>query len=389
MTLAATQTVVRRWQKKLFVKPETAFDTFDDASSALGTAEALDNESFEAGITRPKNEDNSNTGTAGRPKPTEGRDDGSWSYDVAMRPSGAAGTPPQEHQLLFALFGDYVNAGGTSDTYSFDSTVKRCLTLFEDDGDIAQIHKGALINSGKLSFDGAGNVAWEFEGKHATTLLSGTDALNGAITDVATNMTVDDASKYDEGTRILIEAEIVLVGTIDYGSNVIQITRGHSGTSNVAHSDNVAVTGLKPSHALIGAKIVRPVTLTLDDGEGATAVDIISGFFMVDKKLKEFNDETGTVKMTGGEYDVKKVSLEITMRLYRDQLYLLNGINRDLSFAGVLQIGNTAGRTATVTMPTLVGLKAPIEEGDNEVIVTRTFEAFENAGDDEATFVFT
>lgn len=390
MSLAATQTTMRGWQRKLFVKLETAFDALDDTAGVIGAGDAVDNEEFEAGITRPKNEDNSNTGTAGRSKPTEGRDDGSWTYKVAKRPSGSAGTPPQEHELLFALFGDYANVGATSDTYSFDSTVKRCLSFVEDMGDATQIHTGALINTGSMEFDGAGNVMWEFEGKHASTVISGTDQLNGALDNSQTDVVVDDASKYDVGSRILVESEIMLITAINYATNTLTVTRGYSATTPATHIDDSTVTGLKPTHALVGAKIVQPIALTLDDGDGALSVDIISGKFTVDKQLKEFNDETSTVKMTGGEFDVKKVSLEITMRLYRDQLYLLNSINRNLSFAAVLTTGNTAGRTSTLTLPQMVGLHVPIEApGDTEIIVTRTFEAFENAGDDEATLVYT
>ena len=110
---------------------------------------------------------------------------------------------------------------------------------------------------------------------------------------------------------------------------------------------------------------------------------------MIDKQLDEHNDETNTEKMTGGSYDVKKITLEIEMRLYRNQLYILDSMREDKTFSGVLTVGDTAGRIYTFTLNTMVGLHIPIELADVEQTVTRTFEFFENAGDDELSLVVT
>ncbi len=388
MAVATGKTVSVKYQQKVHAKLETTFDVLNDTAGPLVAADAVDNTSFEAGIETPRNEDNSNTGSAGRPKTTTGRDDGSAKLSTDARPSGAAGTPPQEHLFLLALFGSYVNSPATSDTYNFDSSVVNCMSLVVNRGDFTEIHTGFILNTAKLEFDGDGNVNWEFDGKHATTLKAGTDALDGAITDVATNITLDDAKKFDVGTRITIESEIMLV-TARPTITTLTVTRGYSGTSNVAHIDDTVVTGLKPVHALTGAKITRPNILTLDDGDGSVAIQIMKGTVNWDKQLKEFNDETNTNKMTGGVYGVKKITLEIEMRLYRNQLFILDSIKEDKTFSGTLVIGDTAGRTFTFTLNQMTGLKVPFEESDVEQIVTRTFEFFENAGDDEMDLVIT
>ena len=388
MAVATGKQTSKKYQQTLHMKLETTFDTLDDSAGPLVAGDAIDNTSFEAGVEIPRNEDASNTGTAGRPKSTTGREDGSLKQSVDARPSGSAGTPPQEHLMLFALFGNYVNTGGVSDAYTFDSDVVRFYSLVNNRGDMTEIHTGFILGSGKMEFDGAGNVNWEFDGKHATTVKAGTDALDGAIDNAVTTLTLDDAKKFDVDYRITVETEIMLVLTRPTATT-ITVTRGYSGTAAAAHIDNTVVTGLKPAHALIGAKITRPVTLTLDDGDGSLTVKVMKGTLTIDKQLKEFNDETDTAKMVGGVYDVKKITLEIEMRLYRNQLYILDSINNDKTFSGVLTVGDTAGRIYTYTLNTMVGLSVPIEESDVEQIVTRTFEFFENAGDDELSLLVT
>lgn len=79
-------------------------------------------------------------------------------------------------------------------------------------------------------------------GFHETLINRSETNLNGAITDSATSITVDDATNYPaEGYfRILIESELIECYGKS-GSNLLVANRGIEGTSAVAHSDGIAV----------------------------------------------------------------------------------------------------------------------------------------------------
>lgn len=66
--------------------------------------------------------------------------------------------------------------------------------------------------------------------------------LNGAISNVATTVTVSDASSFPSSPqfRVLVEDELMLVTAIS-GSD-FTVTRGIEGTSNVSHSTGLAIT---------------------------------------------------------------------------------------------------------------------------------------------------
>ena len=68
--------------------------------------------------------------------------------------------------------------------------------------------------------------------------------LNGAITDVATSITVTDGSIFpvDSDFRILIEDEIMKVTQV--ATNTLTVERGAESTANVAHSDTTQVDAI-------------------------------------------------------------------------------------------------------------------------------------------------
>jgi len=72
------------------------------------------------------------------------------------------------------------------------------------------------------------------------TLADLTDSLNGSITSNATTITVADASLFQEGNILLIDAEQMWVSSVATATEVLTVTRNYSGTQ-ASHSDTVAV----------------------------------------------------------------------------------------------------------------------------------------------------
>jgi hypothetical protein len=77
------------------------------------------------------------------------------------------------------------------------------------------------------------------------------DALNGAIDDVVTSLTVTDASAFptDGNFRILIDSEIMLVTAVS--TNTFTVVRGQEGTTAASHSDATPVTQLMTRGSLL------------------------------------------------------------------------------------------------------------------------------------------
>lgn len=65
--------------------------------------------------------------------------------------------------------------------------------------------------------------------------------LNGSITSTATTITVDDASPFQEGHILLIDAEQVWVSDVALSTEILTVTRNYSGTQ-ATHADNAVVT---------------------------------------------------------------------------------------------------------------------------------------------------
>lgn len=70
------------------------------------------------------------------------------------------------------------------------------------------------------------------------------DTINGALTDVATSVVVDDADFGINGILLQIDDEIMLATAWDEGTKTFTVTRGYAGTTAAAHSDGAEIRNL-------------------------------------------------------------------------------------------------------------------------------------------------
>lgn len=88
-----------------------------------------------------------------------------------------------------------------------------------------------------------------------------TDQLNGAIaTTGATSVVVDDASKFQVGSTLLVESEQMLVTALDESANSLTVVRGYAGTTAATHVDNMSVLIMLPAIAENQSTPLSPIT---------------------------------------------------------------------------------------------------------------------------------
>lgn len=76
------------------------------------------------------------------------------------------------------------------------------------------------------------------------------DQLNGAISSTsAGTFTLDDASKVQVGSLLLIESEVIRVTAFDETTNVVTGDRGYAGSTAATHVDNMSVLIMAPAIA--------------------------------------------------------------------------------------------------------------------------------------------
>lgn len=73
------------------------------------------------------------------------------------------------------------------------------------------------------------------------TLLNQRDALNGSVTSAATSWTVDTGEKFQVGSVLKVDDEVVRVTSVS--SDTLTVTRNYGGTQ-ASHADNAVIVGL-------------------------------------------------------------------------------------------------------------------------------------------------
>lgn len=378
------ETISNKYQEAIHAKLETTFDDFPDAlATAISAADSIDHEIADFQISRPAKVDPTVNGSRSSLERLLQRIDGEWSLESAFRPSGTAGTAPDETDILEAALGNHTNDPGNSDTYSLSSTARKSLGVYINRGFFGEFFTGCMVDTWEFSFDGENEALWKFAGKCADGVRAGTDNLDGAITSDATSVTVINGKNYEAGARFLVESEIMKISSIS--GNVLTVVRAWQNTTEVTHADSVATSPIAPTHAITGSPVVSPTILTLSD----VTFDVMSGKIAVAEGLKVFNDETQTTKASGFTRKTREVTAEFEMRLYNDQFHILQKFIAQDQFNLSLTHGNTAGKRIVFTGSQVEGEIEGIPFGDEEQVVTLKLVFLGSSGDDELSISYT
>ena len=383
-------TVANKFEEELYIVDEVTYNSDPSSAAAgFGSGDSVDTINKEAGKTRNSKIDEAINGTRSNLARILQRNEGTFSFEVPLRPSGTAGTAPGEDLLLGSALGVSSNVPATSQTYTPDAS-RKSLAAYIKRGFFGEFFTGLVVDSWKLTIDGENEAMWTFEGPLADGRRAGADTVaGGGVTSDATTLTVTNGLNYEANTQILLASEIMQVTSVS--GNDLTVVRGFAGTTNVTHASDVAVGPLDPTFVSTGTSIVGPVTITFDTGSGAVTFDVMSIEISGAEAVKMFNDETQTTFATGFTKNRRSYTAAVEMRLYSDQFHILQSFTQQDGFTVIITIGETAGRIVTITSATTVveGEIEGIPFNDDEQVVPLNLVFLASAGDDELSIAYT
>ena len=220
-----------------------------------------------------------------------GRKNCNFSIEMANRPSGSAGTPPDYHDFLRQAFGTYSTPSSTATYTLLKDPSALSLSAYRMLEGVQEGFVGGIVQSVQFNWGGDQFGTINFSGKAADILFAGTDAANGSGSS-ATSLIVDEGgyfSKYG----------IISVATA--ATTAIQIT-GHDGTNTLTigsstWADNDAVIPYLPAPTLAGNPLYGTTGSLSFDG-GSSTISHISGSVSMDTGMDTFDREYGSATPT-------------------------------------------------------------------------------------------
>jgi hypothetical protein len=194
------------------------------------------------------------------------RDAGSVKVPTLLRPSGAAGTKPQEDRLWAALFGAGTVSASVSVGYQ-PNAAKNPYTLWFKVGNVVLFATGCAFTSATLRQDKNGPPAAEWGADFMRLGWCGPSTLAAAIDYVATPIgecVVEDSGLFSVGGCFRFAAEVITrqITAIDRDTDTLTFTP--AATADVA--SGAAVTPYLPdAGAAIGAAIDWRAAVKLND----------------------------------------------------------------------------------------------------------------------------
>jgi hypothetical protein len=314
-----------------------------------------------------------------------GRKTADWSIEKYLRPSGVAGTKPDDTDLWEALFGSVTTPNNTVLYALLAEPAVVGLSIFRNVGPHQEAICGAIPSKWGLKFGGGDEPKVTFSGQAKDHYLSGSDALAAEVTS-SVYIYVADARRFAVGMKVKVGTETnttgFLIDAIDYATNKI--------TLHTAVTHQVAAAAVIPSPlTATTAGIVIPVIVgTVKFGN--TTILITGCSFDVDQKVKLRNDEFGSSSASGYRHpDFRDVSCSLDLNFTSGAAAWLNDAKRFTPQDIEVILGDTAGSKVQIdasqvefdipkpsvpdtdeTKITLSGKCLATSAGENELTVT-------------------
>lgn len=318
---------------------------------------------------------------------------GEWSLSVYSRPSGSAGTAPQESDLMEGLFGTETVVGSTSVTYS-QAMTKPSFSIWIKYDHMVRFAIGATVSDCSIAASNKGAAQMNFSGKCMQTGTVGTQDIASAVTGSDTAIEVDDASCYSVGG--LIEFYDVSAGTTDDNSssgyeitavntstNTLTITPGAGG----AFALDDLVRPFLPTGTEVGAPVEnRKTTVSI----GGSSMDVTSFEVSISDPAEYIEDE-----ITDSDYvesyveNTRSISGSVGLLLRRNEAKWFEDNYSGQNLAVQLVQGDTAGSIVTHAM-SKCSIEVPaVEDGGVTVRLKMNFKALGTSGEDSMTSAYT
>lgn len=331
--------------RRFFVEPEGTAGTFVKATSD-GAVKVLTSQ-MDVQIERRNRSDSRPTRSL--LERMTGKGTVAWNIEKYLMPSGTAGTPPDDHQFMFAALGTYVNDAGVSDTYSpDDGQILRTLSLTHHFNDVVmESIWGAWVNAMTIKVTGGEEPKISYEGGAMGHVVTGASTLDAAMSGTPT-MLVQAADG-----RNFAQNSIVKVGSEDNSSAGFQVTVDTSrpsftlGDSVTSQLDDAVVTPFSPSETVAGSPISSVIgSLALD----ATEYPITGFDVTVAGNNKPFDDEAFQQFTDDIMPGFRDVTGNFSFRARKDHIIEL-GKRRAFGTRDIATVlGSTAGAICTINL---------------------------------------
>lgn len=371
-------------ERDVFAKQETSFGVYE----ALSAVDALRVLAFsDESFTQAREPRADHTGSHSVQDTIDGNIEVPWSTQVYAIPSGTAGTPPEEHELLKTAFGKYTNTPATSDKYEFSPTqgARKSLTLLSRIGHVSSsLYIGAVIDTFSFSVSGANHPSWTFSGRAKQHIHTG---FSDVISITATDVTVAEPENYEAGSRVYFtDANGVAVGdgTITGNSSGFRVV-SKSGSILTLDTD-VAAAGATaadflapwaPVPTYAGSPIERITGSFLLAGAAAPMTEFGVD---IDHAVKYHDDEALQATFPDYADGQRVVTGTMQLRAARGQIKQLGVRKLATNQTIATQVGSIAGSILTHNIGAAQPMFADPSLAQDDVLLNLPFRALDTAG---------
>lgn len=317
-----------------------------------------------------------------------------FSSSHYIRPSGAAGTPPDLHELIKAVLGTYTNTGSTSDKYEPSDTYgQESLCVYEWTPAHARTGLGLMLDSMKISGKGAEPPMIEFAGVCKKSVVTGRSTLDGAFSaavgtlDTPTNIKADAVVAIYEaadGTTVVDDNSAAGYKVNSATATTITLEGSPAGTADEDVVAPWAPAETFESGSSIIAGINGAVTI------GGTSAPVTEYEIEVKHNRTPYDPEVGQSFVTGYSDGWRSVTGTLTLKLTADQVKWLYYRESFTQAAVVLTLGTGAGSTLTISLDQVEFGSVDEEKPEDGVgTIKLPFVALGSSGADEIDLTFT
>lgn len=316
---------------------------------------------------------------------------GTWNLSVYSRPSGTAGSAPQEANLLTTLLGLETVTASTSVAYT-QMMEKPSVSIWVLYDNTLRFCAGATASDLKISAETKGALKLDFSGEFMTSGVVGTQGLAAAVVALDTTATCDDASCFSVGG--LVEFYNVSADSVDDNSSA-----GYTVTAVDVNTNVITVSPAIASAFSIG-DVIRPflpagteVGTPIENRK--SIININSVATNVTKFDISINDpavynDSEIAPIESYISDRRKIdgSISLLMR-QNDAKYFIDNLNDGMQVPLSLVLGTEAGSIVTVSMPTCAVDVPTITDSAPTIGLDMPFTALGSAGEDSLSITFT
>lgn len=316
---------------------------------------------------------------------------GTLSIPVYLRPSGTAGTAPQEDVLLESVFGLKTINAGVSVVYSPAKT-KCSFSIWAKKGHAVFWLAGCVSESIKTGLKTTGAAKAEIPGKFMRMGWAGTCETQAVLAAADTSIEVANAKKYTVGSFVEFEVSGVVKNNTDAGYEITAV----NATTNI-----ITFTGDPAEEEIASGSVVRgwlpdgtEVGSPVENMKGSAEIDG-SGFSVntmevsVGSPVKMLDDEI-TASGYIEDYSEMRRDISYDLSIYfreNDLQYYHDGLNSVEKTLKMI-IGDTEGSIIEIYSQRTIPKVPSLAESDPTIALQCSARALGTSGEDSISMTY-